>query len=89
MYLIAENTDKLLWRSERGFDFRVLDFPKTILIRATDGIIEIQRRRGKKVNVCFMDMTAASDTVNRGLLIGKVRTMFKSDKLANIIGDLY
>lgn len=58
-------------------------------IYTMDGIVEIQRRRGKKVYVCFMDMTAAYDTVNRKLLISKVRDMFKSDKIANIIKDLY
>lgn len=58
-------------------------------IYTLDGLVQLSKRRGKKLYVCFLDMSAAFDTVNRSLLTEKVHNTFGSTKLTKVIERIY
>lgn len=81
---VKEN--KLITESQAGYreDYSTIDH-----VYSLKGMIEICKRRGKKLYACFVDKSAAFDTVNRRKLIRKVQKMFKSSRVTRVIRNLY
>lgn len=53
------------------------------------GIAQLKRKQGQKMYTCFIDLSAAFDTINRQKLMNKLQRLGLSDKIVNIIEGIY